>query len=910
MLNVIVGVVGLVIGGFLFNISGAVAGFFLGFLFGEIARLKNRIKKLEERLQEGASLIDHSISTEDTPEPEEINADFESSDEDEFDHYPVDEDDLVLSQPLKTQTVDKKPAVPSLKKTLTAKSTDVSIETNVLEKGIQYIIDFFTTGNVVAKVGVIILFFGVAFLLKYAAQRNLFPIEARLISVAISAIAMLVVGWRVRITRLMYGLILQGGGIGILYLNLFATARHYELMPITLAFGIMVGLVILSAFLAVLHDSRALACFGTIGGFLAPVLMSTGTGNHIVLFSYYALLNAGIFGIAWFKAWREINLIGFVFTFVIGALWGERYYQHTYFMSVEPFLVLSFLFYVAISILFAFRQPLHLKGYVDSTLVFGTPLVVFALQHGLVHNFEYGLAISAFVMSGLYILLATALWRRNVEGMRMLTESFLALAVVFGSLAIPLALDGRWTTASWSLEGAALVWVGIRQNRLLARHFGLLLIVGANVSFLVSNNEPTGTIPVLNGLYLSCLLISMAALISSYLLHESKDKLKTWEQQYHIFTLILGLIWWYASGIHELERQVPTKDLYNGILIFVSMSCIIKSLVAHRLDWLAMKMPSIGFLPAMALVLIGSYIDVYGYHPFFRFGIFAWISAFGVHYFLLILFEEAWPRHVVSWWHKGSLWLMTLVLTLEASWWFGKLVAGAWTWEFVAFGLIPSAVIVMLLSKGRKLKWPVIRFEKEYLGQGTGMLILYLFLWNMTSCALSGTPDPLPYVPVLNPLDLIQLLVILLIIWWAWLVHQEKLPLDFFIQDKFLVYAPACIFFIWMNAAIARSVHHFGGIAYTPDALFKSVVFHAAISISWSLAALFITVWATRKGFREVWFTGAALLSLVVLKLFMVDLASSGTVARIVSFLVVGCLMLLIGYLSPLPTSRQEEEKT
>jgi uncharacterized membrane protein len=58
---------------------------------------------------------------------------------------------------------------------------------------------------------------------------------------------------------------------------------------------------------------------------------------------------------------------------------------------------------------------------------------------------------------------------------------------------------------------------------------------------------------------------------------------------------------------------------------------------------------------------------------------------------------------------------------------------------------------------------------------------------------------------------------------------------------------------------------------------------------------------ANRRGVREPWLAGAALLAAVVLKLFVVDLSGIGTLARIVSFLAVGGLMLLIGYLAPLP---------
>ena len=322
---------------------------------------------------------------------------------------------------------------------------------------------FFTDGNVVVRIGLIVLFFGVGFLIKYASERNYFPIELRLTGIALAGVAMLVLGWRLRGKRSTYALLMQGGAIGVMYLTVFA-ALKYGTIASAFALAVMLALVVLSAILAVLQDAKSLALFGAAGGFLAPVLTSTGGGSHVMLFSYYALLNVGIVGIAWFRSWRELNLLGFVFTFVIGSVWGAKYYQPVFFATVEPFLILFFVFYVVISVLFATRQPPQLKGYVDGSLVFGVPLVGFALQAALVHDVNSELAFSALALGVFYALFATGLWKRSGAGLRLLVEAFLALAVVFGTLAIPLALDGRWTAAAWALEGAAMVWIGVRQQ--------------------------------------------------------------------------------------------------------------------------------------------------------------------------------------------------------------------------------------------------------------------------------------------------------------------------------------------------------------------------------------------------------------------------------------------------------------
>ena len=71
--------------------------------------------------------------------------------------------------------------------------------------------------------------------------------------------------------------------------------------------------------------------------------------------------------------------------------------------------------------------------------------------------------------------------------------------------------------------------------------------------------------------------------------------------------------------------------------------------------------------------------------------------------------------------------------------------------------------------------------------------------------------------------------------------------------------------------------------------------------------ALALTVGGAKKEQRTIWLTGAALLALVVLKIFTVDLAGTGTIGRIVSFLVVGLLMLVIGFFAPLPPKKTEQ---
>ena len=84
-----------------------------------------------------------------------------------------------------------------------------------------------------------------------------------------------------------------------------------------------------------------------------------------------------------------------------------------------------------------------------------------------------------------------------------------------------------------------------------------------------------------------------------------------------------------------------------------------------------------------------------------------------------------------------------------------------------------------------------------------------------------------------------------------------------------------------------------------------STLVQTSLSLFWTVLALTTMLVAARKRTRFVWLAGAALLAVVIAKLFLIDLSRVGSVERIVSFVGVGLLMLVVGYFSPLPPARE-----
>jgi uncharacterized membrane protein len=780
---------------------------------------------------------------------------------------------------------------------------------SLLQTGITKITAWFTHGNVPVKVGVIVSFIGVAFLLKYAIDSKLLvlPIEFRLLAVVIAGAGLLFLGWRLRNKARVYALSLQGGGAGILFLTIFAAFRIWHLIPATMAFGLLVALAVAMGVLAVVQSAPSLIVLGITGGFLAPVLASTGQGSHVALFSYYLILNAVILGVAWFRSWRILNLVGFGFTFVIGSLWGYNYYRPEWFASTEPFLVLYFLFYNAIAILFALRQPPDKVGLVDGTLVFGTPVIAFTLQAALLRHSEYGLAISAASVAVFYVIIASALFRRQGQYLRMLAESYLALAVAFATLAIPLALDARWTSAAWALEGAALVWVGTRQGRHLPSLAGAALLGFSGVSFFNYGWRPDAGWPVLNANVIGGLLISLGGLFAARRLESFG--LAPLTKLYRVLAWALftwGVAWWLGTGLVEINDRLQDAAAGHALLAFVAFTAAISGWLGAARDWAKARRLTTLYLPTLVLLAL-MYKNSTPYHFLFGAGWLAWPFAFLIQARLLWRMDARKARLAPSW-HVLNLLLFTWLLAAEASWQVAGRIDGAW--NLAVASAIPGIAALLVLRGRTRPAWPVPSHPLVY--RVSALLLVTLQALYVTQIGIDwpGDPGPMRYVPVINPFDLAAVFALLM----------AGLSVASLRQDKQLFAAPyfaswliaykamlALLFFIISTTALVRGVHHFTGVAWTNAELSASVVVQTSLSIYWGLIGFLGMVAGARMGLRWLWLAGTGFMVLVVLKLFLVDLGNSGTIERIISFIGIGILLLVVGYFAPAPPRRAHE---
>ena len=776
-------------------------------------------------------------------------------------------------------------------------------EGNALDKAFACAWAWLVGGNPFVRVGVVLLFLGVVFLLRYSLDQGLLPVELRLAGAASGALALLAYGWKLRQRQGAYGLILQAGGIGLLYLTVFGAFSLYHLLASLPAFALLVVIAIAAAALAVLQNSVSLAAFASVGGFLAPLLTSSGSNNYMGLFSFYAILNAGIVGIAWCKTWRGLNLLGFVFTFVIASVWGWSSYQPENFSTTEPFLLLFFLFYVAIAVLFSTRTPVNFKDKVDSTLVFGTPLLGFGMQIALVRDFEYGIAISALVLGAFYLLLSGGLWQYFRKQQQLLAETFLALGIIFTTLAIPFAVDGTMTAAAWAIEGAGILWVSIRQQQMLRRVFAVLLHFGALAAllFAIADGHVVMAEPFFNGSFIAMTLICAAMLVSSRLLSADFLGKRAFEQPIAGVLLFTGVV--FLTLLFEV--QIDHFNLDNHFtslhLIYAALAGGLLLIMGRGTYW--QLLPYLLLLPLLLLALAVLSLAGQTHSLLHDTGARWWVLGVGSVYGALFVYQQrgwfdAWLRFA----HSTLLWLLVAPFTHEIHHQMQQVFSLDNAWYVASLPLVSIATVWLVLRGKISLLRP---YHTPLLHSVVLPLAGLLSLWVMYSLHFSGDSSPLAWIPVLNPLDIVTLGIGLSLV----ALYRQIQPTGLAAYAPTLRFTSIAIGFIWLNMLVLRAQHHWNGLAWEFPDLLLTPSTQTLLAILWAVSGMALVWLGNRQGKRKQWTAGASLLGLVVLKLFVVDFASAGTIARIVSFLSVGVLLLFIGYLAPLPPVETAEEQ-
>ncbi|MEN6670947.1 DUF2339 domain-containing protein [Psychrobacter sp. B38] len=893
---------------------------------------------------------------------------------------------------------------------------------------IHSIKNWFFGGNLVVRVGVLVLLVGVVLLLRLLSEYIEVSIAVKLMAIGITGLGLAGLGYKLTAKRFSYGITLQGTGLAIAYLSTFFAYSVYQIIPSIPSF---IGLGILSAItivLAVRQNAFPLALLALSGGFFAPILTSADTSSLTVLFSYYLLLNVTIAVIAHYRPWKILNLFGVAVTFGLAYYWGMSENLSVLIdsqrWSLVLLVVLHWLLYLFVVIryaqqiisyntsneaasspfsadrslnneakteatnIFAIEQTAYLFP-IDTGLLFSVPLLAFGLLAALLDDISNALSITSAILAIVYLGLGWIFVKRS-QRYALITEGMLALGFGFLALVVPLVFDAEWIAFGWSIQGLALVWFGRRSLRAWSVLFGVLLqilSIGmllettafsgdstpilalsisaisylATVFILRANNSPTifavkndnTEHAVADAPPFDATSNTMSATVSTYAdsLGMSTDAARQWLGSIDSQSQVFNLVW-----------RSPR------LVMFLTLTAVVWMLQVLMIDlnhWFDIWQSTTMLIALATLMSLGGYWLINRYYPWTEIRQLSyWVSL--LFYALLVLqlpqhFEQnlTWTTAewlvfaslIVGWLSVGQLWLKTWHTDANTdiktpryanTIWLGTgllLMAAAAHYglpdsEGVMAILIPTCLVVSGL-------WLSYRFRDRAQGSPVQNKLTRLFPWfdgqlALFNCAVVFTPLALfwviitnwsytgviwglSYFPVLNLYDVTSSLV-LLTGFSLYYLHQRHYGeysdtsnttvkhRQIFTKENVLI-ALGLISFWLISSILIRTLHAFIGTPLWDGAqggAWQSEQVQTGLTILWTLLALVATIIASRYWQRALWFMGIGLLGIVVLKLVLVDLSQTEAIWRVISFLGAGSLILLIGYLAPLPPAIEE----
>jgi uncharacterized membrane protein len=392
-------------------------------------------------------------------------------------------------------------------------------------------------GSVFSWAGIILVTFAVAFTLKYAFDKEWISPAVRVALGALAGAGLLAVGERLRRRGMRpYAYVLSGGGVLILYLSVYAAYDFYRLLAQPIAFLLMTAVTALAVLLSVRLNALPVAVLGLVGGFLTPILLSTGQDNQVALFTYVSLLDAGVLAVAYFKRWRVLDFLSFAATTLMTLGWADRYYDDSKLWTTLLFLSLFFVVYSLLSF-FHNVLPRRRSRWFDVSLFASNATIYFTFCYGMWTKAGYAdaaPATQALLVALFFAALFYAARGRSPDD-RLLTHAYVGAAVTFMTAAVAIQLELQWVTIVWAVEGLMLTWAGLRAGEPAARRAAVAVYAVAVVHWLGYDAQQyyfspetlaeggNHFVPLLNARALSCLALVSSLLGSSWFYRERAD---------------------------------------------------------------------------------------------------------------------------------------------------------------------------------------------------------------------------------------------------------------------------------------------------------------------------------------------------------------------------------------------------
>ncbi|GAA3960993.1 DUF2339 domain-containing protein [Mucilaginibacter dorajii] len=467
--------------------------------------------------------------------------------------------------------------------------------------------------NLINKIGIAILVLAIGYFVKFAIDNNwVGPLGRIGIGVACGAI-LIGIAHRLRNSYKAFSSVLAGGGLAVFYFIITLGHHQFHLPDSQVAaFVILIVITIFAVLLALLYDKQELAVIALVGGFASPFMVSTGKADYDALFIYLLILNTGLLVIAYYKAWRVLNIVSFAFTVLVfgGVVYTLTPATYHYgFIYASIFYVLYFAINVANNV----KENKKFIGsdfsilLLNTGLYFGAGLYLLTMMHE--EQFRGLFCVSLAVVN---LVLSYVLFRNRKVDTNIL-YLLIGITLTFISLAAPIQLHGNSITLFWATETVLLYWLYLRSDIKLMKLTSLILYVAMLLSLLMDWEQIyPGHLYTLAIIANKGFITTVVAAISSFLLYglidRDKDVAAYIKVNKYVFSTI-GLALLFSSGLLEINHQFLNRYPNTSLNILYMMLYTPAFIYAYYL--VSMKAPALKFNDNVRIGILMVCITVY-----------------------------------------------------------------------------------------------------------------------------------------------------------------------------------------------------------------------------------------------------------------------------------------------------------
>ena len=403
-------------------------------------------------------------------------------------------------------------------------------------------------------IAVFLILFAAAFFLKYAFENRWIGELGRVIIGISAGLGFVWAGWRRHLAGWRYfSQVLTAGGVILIYLSIYASYGFYRLLDQRVAFAFLVLVVVQAHVVATAYNSRAIALAAQLGGFLVPILLSTGRDQYVVLFSYIALLNIGVVILSIARKWRWVGTSSFVFTHLLFWAWYVEHYHFEKLVAAITFQTVIFVLFLMADLTPPYRG--RASSAEEWARLFVNPFVFFATAYHLLEaDYPAWMGAFALVMATLYAVISRAGMGLRLSDRRALFV-LIGVALTFVTVAIPIQLESNWITIGWAAQGAVMAWLSPKMKSQSLRTFSAVVLGLAIFRHLAFDTPWSGRVlfnPVGNRYFLGALALVGFLFLAGYLYREVKGP----------FVLTTALV---ALGLFWLAMSVETYTYYDAL---------------------------------------------------------------------------------------------------------------------------------------------------------------------------------------------------------------------------------------------------------------------------------------------------------------------------------------------------------